>query len=107
VIKRHYEKIIKIKNEIQAKPEYKYNLEKLALKTGVSTNHFCRLYKNITGETVFTYLNKIRVEQAKELLIKTNWSIETIAYKTGFENTPYFYRQFKKNTSMTPNDFRQ
>lgn len=64
------------------------------------------LFKQITGHAFKEYLNQVRVEEAKRLLMDTDYSIIDIAVACGFTNQSYFTKVFKKETGMTPKQFR-
>ncbi|WP_408069818.1 response regulator [Butyrivibrio sp. JL13D10] len=57
--------------------------------------------------TLTAYINSKRMDQAKYLLKNTNMSIADIAEQVGIPNTSYFYRQFKKTTGQTPQQYRK
>lgn len=89
-----------------------YYMEELTLRDmadlcGYSTSHFSRSFKECFGIKFVQYLMQVRVEQAKELLRRTELSVEMIAEKTGFQSLSYFCSSFKKETGMTPNQFRE
>lgn len=65
-----------------------------------------RLFKRYTGQTIFGYLNFLRIERAKQLLSTGFYSIEEIAENTGFRDMYYFSRVFKKYTGITPGKYR-
>ena len=60
----------------------------------------------ITGESFKTYLNKIRIKRAKTLLSETNAPVGNIALNVGFDDVNYFSRVFKKQTGMTPGEYK-
>ena len=66
-----------------------------------------RLFKRHTGQTIFGYLNALRIERAKQLLSTGFYSIAEIAEKTGFRDVYYFSRVFKKLTGVTPGEYRE
>ncbi|MEK3888121.1 helix-turn-helix transcriptional regulator [Bacillus sp. FSL K6-3431] len=70
-------------------------------------NHIARCMINTLGCTPIEYVNRVRLEQAKVLLVSTNWSIEKIAENCGFSQTAYFSRFFKKEEGMSPKEFKQ
>lgn len=72
----------------------------------VNQEYLCRKFKQTFHVTMITYLNNIRIGQAKELLKDPLVKIRQIAHEVGFEDEKYFSRQFKKSTGMTPNDYR-
>jgi len=71
-----------------------------------STQYFCKFFKKVTGSTFKEYLVNIRIDKAKELLLKSNTSITDIAYQVGFKNLSYFYRSFKKSLKLNPSEYR-
>jgi AraC-like DNA-binding protein len=82
------------------------HLEDIASETGYSKYYFCSRFKKLTGMTFLTYLNQVRVSQAKLLLHQDN-SITNISLKCGFENTAYFSQMFKRYTGQTPREYRK
>ncbi len=82
------------------------DIEALAKFSQMSTRNFSRRFKQATGETPVNYLQRIRLEQARELLQLSNLSIIDIAYRTGFNNASYFNSIFKKKFSLTPKEYR-
>jgi AraC-like DNA-binding protein/quercetin dioxygenase-like cupin family protein len=66
-----------------------------------------RFLKNSTGLTVKDILDSSRIEKSKEMLRQTSKSISFIAQECGFHNEVTFYRTFKKETGVTPNDYRE
>jgi YesN/AraC family two-component response regulator len=73
----------------------------------MSPQYFCRFFKKVTGTTFKEYLLSIKIDKAKELLMKYNMSATEIAYQVGFENLSYFFRVFKKLTGLNPMEFRK
>lgn len=63
-------------------------------------------FKASWGVPPMKYVNWIRIERAKELLLTSDNSITDIAKKTGFQSIHYFSRAFKKNEKMTPQAYR-
>ena len=77
------------------------NLDKIANKALVSKFHFIRLFKKYYGRTPNQYLQEVRIEKAKKLLLKGN-SIEDVCNSIGFVSKTSFISLFKKKTGMTP-----
>ena len=81
-------------------------LHSVAREVSISPNHFCTVFKQETGETFISYLTKIRIEHAKTLLKTTPMRTSDICYDVGYNDTHYFSYVFKKNTGMSPKEFR-
>ncbi len=73
----------------------------------VSTSYFSKRFKEQTGYTFIQYVNQIRIDKAKELLLQSNRAIGEIAKKSGFPTIQYFNRTFKREVECTPNEYRQ
>jgi transcriptional regulator GlxA family with amidase domain len=107
IIKNNYEKIMICKKLIDEHPEYKFSLRNLADKIGLSQNFFCKMFRQIIGNSPLEYVNEARIQLAKNLLATTVLSVEEISSRSGFDDVAYFYRIFKRHTNMTPNTYRQ
>ncbi|MDW7694431.1 AraC family transcriptional regulator [Flammeovirgaceae bacterium SG7u.111] len=77
-----------------------------ANRLSVHTNHLNRAVKKITGKTTTDHISKKVIDEAKAILSHTDWNIADVAYCLGFENPSYFNNFFKKQTRMTPREFR-
>jgi AraC-like DNA-binding protein len=82
-------------------------LKQIAGLANMSVTSFCRSFKLITKKTFTDFLIEIRISNACRLLIDDNFNIDTIAYKTGFNNLSNFYRQFKKIKKSTPLQYKK
>ena len=88
-------------------PEQEHTLDALAALVGMSKYAFCRLFREAKGVTPFTYLLRLRIQQAKYLLIsERSLKIAQIAEMTGFHDVSYFCAVFKKTEGITPSAFR-
>ncbi|MCY9592236.1 DNA-binding response regulator [Paenibacillus chitinolyticus] len=65
-----------------------------------------QLFHRETGETFTEYINKYRIEKAKEQLKTTHLKVHEIARNVGYWETGYFYKQFKKYVGISPTDFK-
>ncbi|MBD0383630.1 response regulator transcription factor [Paenibacillus sedimenti] len=79
-------------------------LADLADKVYISRNHLSIIFKNMTGETFNTYLTRVRIEKARELLLERNMLVYEVAERVGYKNVPYFSTLFKKFTGMNPTE---
>lgn len=82
-------------------------VKELSQKCGYSTYHFTRIFKRLTGFSPNEYIIKVRIEKAKELLLKTDKSIEIISQEMGFSSPNYFIKKFQQWEGKTPNSVRR
>lgn len=66
----------------------------------------CKIVKKNTGKTFKQLIQDERLKVAKQLLLTSNMAISDIMYEVGYENITYFYKIFKKENEMTPNEYR-
>lgn len=79
----------------------------LAGKVFLSKDYFGKLFHKITGDTVNSFLQKLRIDRACQLLITTALPIRDIAERCGYEDMKSFYSAFKRFENMTPGQYRQ
>lgn len=72
----------------------------------ISPSYGFEVFKAIYGLSPRAYLSKLKLEEAKRLLLIPNYSISTISTALGYSEQSHFARQFKRWTNMTPNQFR-
>ncbi len=73
----------------------------------MSQEHLSRIFKAETGYTLKPYLNMLRVNNAKMLLLHSNMTITEISEKCGFSTQSLFYRTFRQFFKMTPTQYRK
>lgn len=79
----------------------------IAEAVGFSPTYTSRLFKQMKAQSINDYVNEVRVMKARELLLSTNLNGQEIAQRTGFTNTQYFHKVFKKFFGMTPKEMRK
>ncbi len=78
----------------------------IAENLGVSHAYLIRLFKNETGMTPKKYQQKYRIDKSCYYLLTTNYSINEISKKVGFEDSLYFSRVFRKTLGISPAQWR-
>lgn len=88
---------------------YKENLtlESVAQQVFISPFYLSHLFREELDITFLEYLTRVRIETAKQLLKDQNTTISSIAAEVGYENPGYFSKVFKKNTGLSPNQYRK
>ena len=80
--------------------------EDIAKKIYMSYSWFRYLFKKHTGLSAHRYIQELRVQKSKELLVSTTLTCQEVAYKVGYENPLSFGIVFKKHTGLSPNKYR-
>lgn len=83
------------------------DLDQLSAVVGISKYHFIREFKRITGQTVITYLNLIRIEQAARMIREENAPVSMTASACGFSSHSYFSKVFFRLRGMLPSAFAE
>lgn len=83
------------------------SIENLADEYETNGSHLSRKFKQETGFSITGYQQMLRIKQAKYLLKTENLSIEEISWLVGYDDPSYFTRVFKKESGMTPTQFRK
>lgn len=85
--------------------------QKISVGNLVEISHFSESYINHTfkkhmGVNVRTYINWLRIEEAKKMLKRPQWKIIDIAMELGFSSSEYFCKVFSRNMGISPSEFR-
>lgn len=83
------------------------SLKTLGQQFHVNAIYLGQLFQKELGVVFSEYLNRIRLEKAKELLKTTHYRAGEIGKKVGYSDTTYFYKQFKKTIGTTPSEWRK
>lgn len=88
--------------------KYSENLTVSDIADGVylSPTYVRLLFKQETGETLFEYLTKVRIEKAKEMLRDPHYKFYEVCYAVGYSDPSHFSKLFKKMTGKTPSAYR-
>lgn len=78
-----------------------------AAQAGISENYLSRKVKQSTGRSVGEWIDTVRTVRAKRLLAETSVPIIDVATSVGLEDQSYFARFFKRETGLTPTEFRK
>lgn len=82
-------------------------LESLSNTIGINRSYMSIYLNRIVGCNFYEYIAKLRLEEAKELLCKTDYTLQVIASETEFSTMQTFHNVFKKyNNGQTPTEYR-
>jgi len=81
--------------------------EALAETVEMNPDYFSRLFNKYTGKKLSEFINELRIDAAKKLLLETDMDITRIGHDAGFESLRTFNRVFKVVTGDTPGQFRE
>lgn len=104
--KELYRRVSMAKDIIYYNHQQPISIEEISKNVCVSKYHFTRLFKDIYGISPYQFLKTVRLEKAKELLLK-DYSLNEIAHQVGFIETNSFINAFKSYTKVYPTQFRQ
>ena len=75
--------------------------------SGLSARSFHRRFRQATGHTPIQYVQRVRVEHAKDRLESADESVEAVAWRVGYEDVAHFRRLFRRLTGLAPGQYRK
>ncbi|MFR9708113.1 helix-turn-helix domain-containing protein [Paenibacillus sp. MB22_1] len=84
-----------------------FSIQSMANHFSQSSSYLSRYFKEHTGRTVLEYLNGIRIDEAKRLLIETKLTVTEIVQRIGYSDPSSFIRKFKSELQLTPGEYRK
>lgn len=83
------------------------SIDRIASECNVSATHFRRLFKEYAGKSPVQYRTELKIGYAKRMLSESDMTVSVIAELLGFDSDSYFCRAFKKQTGVTPSEYRR
>lgn len=96
-----------LENYVQTNLRASLTLDSAAAEMYFSRAQFARIMRRETGKSFNEFLAERRLEEAKRLLLNSQWTVNSIASLIGFKSACYFRIFFKKHVGLTPTEFRQ
>lgn len=84
----------------------KFSLSEIASSVNLDKSYLCRLFKKETGQSIFQYLNALRMKRAAEIIIDGSTYVHEVSSAVGIEDPFYFTRLFKKYYGVSPSEFK-
>ena len=100
-------KLKQVTDWIEGHLEAGFDLGQLAAQAGLSKFHFHRLFKHATGVSPAKYQQNARLNEARRRLRETKQSVVAIAIDLGFSSPSHFAQVFRRETRMTPSEYRR
>lgn len=82
-------------------------LEDISDELHVNPNYFSTLFRKETGRTFIDYLNEVRINESKKLLLHTRYKVFEISLRVGYGNFSYYNKMFKRLIGVTPQTYRE
>lgn len=111
--KNNNSKIIDIKKSIENEKLFldpNLSLSIISEKLSINENYFSSIFNQNSSDNLSTYLNKLRINEAKKILLDKeyeNYTISSIGLESGFNSKSNFYKAFKKETGVSPTVFKK
>lgn len=103
---KHSDVLYKIMQYVKANYNKKITLDDIAAHVYLSRSYISSMFKEEMGEGLFTYVNRIRVEKSKILLLNESVSLVNVGGMCGFEDQSYFTKVFKSIVGVSPKKYR-
>ena len=97
------EKLQELLDGIAVRYKEKWRIDFALEKMGMSKSRFSAFFRSRTGMSFVTYINKVRIEQARCLLFETYMTVESIGFDCGFDSPSHFYKYY----GVSPARFRE
>ena len=78
----------------------------IAESVGITEVHLRRVFAARAAISPMRYVNYLRIEKAKNMLLESNYTVSDIARLSGFSEPYYFSREFKRRMGLSPSEFR-
>jgi AraC-like DNA-binding protein len=103
--RRNLDRLQNVFQHLQEAYQDKITLSHLANIACMSESYLCRFFKQTTNFTLKEYLQRVRIDRAKELLIAGKLPITQVGLEVGFESHSYFDRIFRRLNGISPREF--
>lgn len=102
-----YQQLLNLREDIHNSPGDDWTVAAMAARLHISEGYLQSIYKKAFEVSCIEDVIHSRINLAKELLLRSSYTIEEISGMCGYNNAEHFCRQFKQIVSLTPNNFRK
>ena len=101
------QRIEKVCQYINANLLVDISIEDLAQRVFLSPSRLAHLFRNEMNETISSWREKQRISQSRNLLQNTKLSVSNIGHMSGYSDSVYFSRIFRKHNGISPTEYRK
>ncbi len=105
--RRHHASLLRLRSAMLSEVARSWSVPGMARSVGLGQHRFATLYRRFFGIPPMEDLIRARIEEARRLLVQSDSSIAIIAERCGFQDLPYFTRQFTRRTGAAPGRWRR
>lgn len=102
-----YDYSLKLARRIETEPALRFSTSQLAAELSLSESYFYRMFRDTTGQSPASYMERMRMDLACRLLVQSPTSITDIAHDLGYKTSQHFATVFKKYIGVTPKAWRR
>lgn len=107
VMPKSYHKVQKLLEYLNAEYAQKIASSDIEEISGSNFDYINRIFKKMTNQTIFAYLNTVRINHAMELITTTNMKMSEVGQSVGFTDLYYFSKVFKKAVGVSPSNYNR
>jgi AraC family transcriptional regulator len=107
LVPRDFPRVRRVREYMQANLSADLSLEVLAGLAYMSRFHLIRVFKQVYGETPLRFLTRLRMEHARQRLVRGNDPVSIIAFDCGYPNPTHFAAAFRRFVGVTPTAYRE
>jgi AraC-like DNA-binding protein/ligand-binding sensor protein len=99
--------VTKARRYIREHLDERLTLDDVARHAGLSPHHFCKVFRKTAGVNLIEYINRCRVEKARDMLLKPDARVSEVAFEIGYQSLSQFNRTFRSVTGENPTEYRR
>jgi AraC-like DNA-binding protein/ligand-binding sensor protein len=104
---KHTDTIQKVMEYVNANYMKRISLNDISDHVSFSVSYLSRIFKEEKGLSLSSYINEVRIRNAKSMLLTSDIPLSSLTYCCGFDDQSYFSKVFKKLTGTTPGKYRE
>lgn len=107
VMPKSYHKVQRLLEYLNSEYAVKITSGDIEEISGSNFDYINRIFKKMTNQTIFAYLNTVRINHAMELITTTNMKMSEVGQSVGFTDLYYFSKVFKKAVGVSPSNYNR